>query len=345
MKRDYRREADLIGMLESMNEDDARELAARMKRCRDNRISRRETPIGTYIDALRAGPQFKCHTVACWVCRTAHIRGKKEQAGRLFAASVNSDCSLVTINSAMPCADLGDVADVHRRFSVELRNFRGGLAKRDRRFARMSVFAILEVAHDGSQWRPHWHVLVAHPRVDRQEIADVFRKRFPGPRRVQVEPFKPENTVKENVENCVGYVLKFQHSDWSVYQSAQLFFWTRKRSGLRSMCVLMNSKVQTISASSILSSTNKYSLSSDLGLRSVFSKKDGNTLERSPISNWLYKGRSRFDEELQMNRGHSTSQGLRQTGSGTRSTEQSSTTGRFPQDARLGHACRGPPGL
>ena len=64
------------------------------------------------------------------------------------------------------------------------------------------------------QWHPHWHILLAHPRIDRQEMTAVFRQRFPGARRVQVQPFHPETPGSENVENCVGYVFMFEHRDW-----------------------------------------------------------------------------------------------------------------------------------
>ena len=49
---------------------------------------------------------------------------------------------------------------------------------------------------------PHWHILLAHPRIDRQEVAAVLGQRFPGPRRVQVQPFHPQTLVRENVETA-----------------------------------------------------------------------------------------------------------------------------------------------
>ena len=114
--------------------------------------------------------------------------------------------------------------------------------KRDRRFSRFSVFAIMEVAFDRGVWHPHWHVLISHPRVDRIEVAAALRKRFPGARRVQVQPFRPENTISENVENCVRYALKFDHSRWPTIRSAQLFRWIRGRAALRSMCKISKSE-------------------------------------------------------------------------------------------------------
>jgi hypothetical protein len=61
-----------------------------------------------------------------------------------------------------------------------------------------------------------------HPRIDRQEVAAVFRHRFPGARRVQVQPFHSESPVRENVANCVGYAFKFDHRKWSQYTSSRL---------------------------------------------------------------------------------------------------------------------------
>jgi hypothetical protein len=109
------------------------------------------------------------------------------------------------------------------------------------------LFAILEVGHDGIQWHPHWHVLLAHPGIDRQEIAAAFRQRFPGARRVQVQPFHSANPVRENVENCVGYAFKFDHHKWSQYASSQLFLWIRHRAALRAMCSVLRAEVKTYS--------------------------------------------------------------------------------------------------
>ena len=256
MSRRKRLEAEnaaLIAALAAMNEPVAQELAARMQKCREHRIRRRENPVVTVVDALRTGPQFKCKTVACWCCRTAHVKRKKAQAAAVFAEANNADCSFVTVNAATPCDDLDEVGAMHTKMANDLDNVRDGLSRRDRRYARMSIFAILEVGHDGVQWHPHWHILLAHPRVDRQEVAAVLRKRFPGARRVQVQPFHSETPVRENVENCVAYAFKFDHRDWSEYASSRLFLWIRQRVALRSMCSLLRAKVKTYSPLDALS--------------------------------------------------------------------------------------------
>ena len=82
------------------------------------------------------------------------------------------------------------------------------------------------------------------PRIDRQEMTAVFRQRFPGARRVQVQPFHPETPGSENVENCVGYVFMFEHRD-SEYAASRLFLWIRQRAALRSMCSVLRAKVKT----------------------------------------------------------------------------------------------------
>lgn len=254
--------AALIAALSAMNDAVAQELGARMQRCREARIRRRETPVVTLVDALRAGPQFKCKTVACWCCRTAHVKRKKAQAMAIFAdaAAANAHCSYVTVNAATPCDGLDEVAAAHTKMVDDLDNLRDSLSRRDRRFARISMFAILEVGYDGTRWRPHWHIPLAHPRLDRQEIAEVFRKRFPGARRVQVKPFHSEVSVVENVENCVGYAFKFDHRGWSEYASARLFLWIRKRAALRSMCSVLRAKVRTCSPFDTLGRSDSKSL-------------------------------------------------------------------------------------
>jgi hypothetical protein len=262
MSRRNRLEAEnaaLIAALSAMNDKTAQELAGRMQRCREHRIRRRENPAVTVVDALRAGPQFKCKTVACWCCRTAHVKRKKALAAAVFADVANAHCSFVTVNAAMPCDDLDGVAAAHTKMVNDLDNLRDGLSRRDRRYARMSIFAILEVGHDGIQWHPHWHLLLAHPRIDRQEVAAVFRQRFPGARRVQVQSFHSDNSVRENVANCVGYAFKFDHRKWSQYASSRLFLWIRQRAALRSMCSLLRAKVKTYSPLDALSRSDSKS--------------------------------------------------------------------------------------
>ena len=146
-----------------------------------------------------------------------------------------------------------------RKMADDLDNLRDGMSRSDRRYARMSIFAILEVEHDGVRWHPHWHILLAHPRIDRQEVAAVFRQRFPGARRVQVQPFHPKNPVSENVENCVGYASKFDHRDWSEYASSRLFLWIRQGAALRSMCSVLRARVKTYSPLDALSRSNSNS--------------------------------------------------------------------------------------
>jgi hypothetical protein len=116
-----------------------------MQRCREHRIRRRENPAVIVVDALRAGPQFKCKMVACWCCRTAQVKRKKALAAAVFADVANAHCSFVTVNAAMPCDDLDGVAAAHTKMVNDLDNLRDGLSRRDRRYARMSIFAILEV--------------------------------------------------------------------------------------------------------------------------------------------------------------------------------------------------------
>lgn len=234
--------ATVIQCLATSNDTVARELAARMERCRRDRIRRREAPITTVVGALKAGPQYKCHTLACWCCRTAHVTRKKQKALTLFAASDNAHCGFVTINAASPCADLDEVATAHAKMTRDVKNWRNAMARDNGRYDRLGLLAVLEVGHDQAGWHPHWHVVMSHPGLDRQAITAALRDQFPGSRRVQMSAFLEENSVAANVEACVGYAAKFQHSSWSTTTSAQFFVWIRQRAALRSMSFMIRPK-------------------------------------------------------------------------------------------------------
>lgn len=229
--------ARLIATLADMKDLVAVELADRIRRCREDRHQRRgRGRPKTYVEAARAGPQFKCKTICCFACRKAHVKRKQGEAARLFENATNADCSLITINAAEPVGSLDEVAELHRLFRATLNNWRDAAARDDRRYDRMVLYAVLEVQHDGSLWRPHWHVIAHHRGIDRQMIAERARGQWPDNRRVQVKAFDLAKTVETNVEDCVGYGLKFDHRLWSEFASASLFCWIRHRSALRSMC-------------------------------------------------------------------------------------------------------------
>lgn len=237
--------AALIASFLASEDTSAHELAGRMQRCRADRFSRRARKAGTYVEALRSGPQFKCKTVACWACRKAHVARKKKQATHVFASSCKEDCSWLTVNATEPCVDLNQVFQQHQKFRVQIDNWRDSLARRDRRFTRMALLAMLEVQHRGGQWHPHWHIVVSHPRVDWQEIAEHARSRWPGARRVKVEPFKDGKELVDSIRDCVGYGFKFDHGDWPVAASADLFLWIRQGHALRSMCITKSPRAET----------------------------------------------------------------------------------------------------
>jgi hypothetical protein len=230
--------ADLIATLAVIPDPVAVELADRMQRCRSDRHQRRIRP-KTYVAAVQAGRQFKCKVVACWACRSAHVRRKQVEAARLFENATNADCSLITVNAAEPVGSLNEVAELHRLFRFSLNNWRDAAARDDRRYDRLALYAVLEVQHDGILWRPHWHIVAHHRGIDRQMIAERARDQWPGYRRVQVKAFNEAKAVEDNVTDCVGYGLKFAHQSWSEFASASLFCWIRRRRALRSMCSVM----------------------------------------------------------------------------------------------------------
>lgn len=236
--------AELIEMLDRLNDPIARELADRMRRCRADRVRRREGGFSTVVEVMRA-PQYKCKAVACWACRTAHIGRKKEQAMEVFASAANEDCSFVTVNAAAPSSDLDEVAALHRKFATDLNNLRDALARRHSRFNRLAAYAVLEVEYDATgMWKAHWHLCLWHERVDRQEVAEAFRRQWQGDRRVNVKPFDVTEHATSNARAITGYALKFHHGQWPIYAVALLWLWLRQRAALRSLCVRMNRRVQ-----------------------------------------------------------------------------------------------------
>ena len=130
----------------------------------------------------------------------------------MFSSAENDYCSLVTVNAAEPCSDLDEVAEEHKVFVTALNNFRDALVRRDKRFGVMALFAVLEVQHDPTGWRPHWHISVRHQRVDRAEISAAFRERWPGARRVNVKQFDEKQDASGNAADIAGYALKFQQA-------------------------------------------------------------------------------------------------------------------------------------
>jgi hypothetical protein len=237
--------AALIEMLGSLNDPVARELAGRMRRCRVDRIRRREGAFTTLVEVMRAR-QYKCKTVACWACRSAHVRRKKEEAKQVFLGAANEDCSFVTINAAAPALDLDEVAAQHTKFSADLNNLRDALARRDRRFNRIAVFVVLEVQYDvaSSSWEPHWHLALWHERIDRQAVALALKTRWQGYRRIHIKPFDVAKDAVGNAKDVTGYALKFHHWDWPLHAAASWWLWLRKRAALRSICVKIGRRTQ-----------------------------------------------------------------------------------------------------
>ena len=245
MSRRDEREAEnatLIRLLRVMNDPVARELASRMARCRDTRITRRAAGIVTVTDAIRAGPGWRCKTVACWSCRTSHVKRKRTMAIRLFSGQENKDLSLVTINAGRGLSSLREVTLEHEQFAKDLTRLRKKLLRTDQRLAGITALAVLEVTNSGGLWKPHWHIVLAHPEIDRDEIVSMLRERFPGNRRVNIKAFHSERASTDNVEGCVSYALKSDHGSWSPHDVALYYRWMRGRCALRSLCILLNAR-------------------------------------------------------------------------------------------------------
>ena len=245
-----RLEAENAGLIEALSQsaDDlvAQELADRMRRCRADRLHRRAKPVANYVEAVQAGPQYKCKTICCFACRLAHVRRKKQEAATLFKGAVNGDCSLLTVNAAETVGSLEDVSEAQRLFRFGLNNFRDAAARHDRRFNRLSLYAVLEVQHHDGMWLPHWHIVAWHPLIDRQVLAQLAREQWPGIRRVQAQAFDISKPVTENVQDCIGYATKFDHWAWPSLRSASLFVWVRRRRALRSMCSVVSPRYRAL---------------------------------------------------------------------------------------------------
>ena len=213
-----------------------------MARCREDRHRRRASGNHwTTSEAIMRTGQYKCKTVACFACRRDHVGRNVAKAKDLFSMgdTDNAECSLVTINWGKPCHNLDEVAAAHRKFSDDMRNWRHALVKKHRSFARGTMHAILEVQYAGGMWRPHWHIMVHHPRVDRSELCYQLRHQWDGSRQVQVEAYWATQSAVENTARCGGYAFKFKTWEWPTSSAAQLFCWIRMRAALRSMIVII----------------------------------------------------------------------------------------------------------
>ena len=69
-----------------------------------------------------------------------------------------------------------------------------------------------------------------------------FGSDYPGRRRVQAKEMDECRPLSDNIENCVGYAFKFNHGEWSEYDSAYFWWWVRQRAALRAMCFLLEKK-------------------------------------------------------------------------------------------------------
>ena len=208
---------ELIGALQELDTQPALDLALRLKSCRSARIARR----GDMVSALRWG--YRCRSVACWACARSRVKRKAGTVMRAFAEADNKDCSLLTVCLSR-VLNLEALSQVVRDVRKDVRNTRDRCAIDNRRWHDVSLCGAVEVdavgpedvillppqrralvpqlpiigEGDGSVWwLPHIHLSVHHPALDRSELLQVFRTRYPGPCRVDLKPFYAETQPQD----------------------------------------------------------------------------------------------------------------------------------------------------
>lgn len=223
-------DAGLIARLNGSGVEDLQVLADRMTRCAEDRAARAAWRNG--LGENPPGSGSPCKSVACSACRQRfHVSPHQTRIWHRWGESGadNDHCSFVTVHLKRldNIFDLRGVVVEHRRQWRDLRDARSawssvqieGLVECD--FLkdcdvpylppdRAAMLPALPKIGSGSggTWLPHSHLAVCHPGVKRAEIEAVARAFWPGPSRVDVEPFDPSKSAAENAGTVIGYGSK-----------------------------------------------------------------------------------------------------------------------------------------
>lgn len=191
-----------------------------------------------------------CKQPACDVCRYRYIRRQTKQATERFAASANSEMSLVTI-VAGASADIQDVGPIFKLLQKKLRNLVEYNRRRSGGWNCVEVLAYLETdVIDASQvsmilserrqlleeiglpattspsapiWIVTAHAVVRHNKIGRQTLQEALKRAWPASRQVDVRPVHETKPLDENLSAIIDYSNKHEptthlmgnlHSAW-----------------------------------------------------------------------------------------------------------------------------------
>ena len=154
MEMAYAAQQEVIATLHEIGDHD---LAARLERCMTARLQRH----------YGSGWPYSCRSPACYWCRRAMIRGW--WAGiTLMVIGTTAASSLAIISIPSPAG----LPDAVRRLRRGLRDVRDRAARRWKRWRTVCLRRI-----DGR--RSHGSGVISHDGVDRREVLDVLRRRWP----------------------------------------------------------------------------------------------------------------------------------------------------------------------
>jgi hypothetical protein len=153
MENAYAAQQKIIAALHKIGDPD---LAARLERCMTVRQQRH----------YGSGWPFSCRSSACFWCRRAMIKGW--WAGIRYWSETAAVSSLAIITMPLP-AGLPDAA---RRLRRGLRDIRDRTAGRWRRWRSVNFAGLMGGDHRAL-------VLIAHQGIDRREVQDALRQRWP----------------------------------------------------------------------------------------------------------------------------------------------------------------------
>jgi hypothetical protein len=153
MEMAYINQQEVITALHEIGDPD---LAARLERCMTGRQQRH----------YGSGWPFSCRSSACLWCRRAMIRGW--WAGIRFWSDAAATSSLAIIPVLLPAG----LPDATRRLRRGLRDVRDRTARYWKRWRSVSFAGLMGGDRQAV-------IIVTHHGVDRREVADVLRRRWP----------------------------------------------------------------------------------------------------------------------------------------------------------------------
>jgi hypothetical protein len=153
MEMAYTVQQEVIAVVLEIGDHD---LAVRLQRCMNARQQRH------YGD----GWPYSCRSSACFWCRRAMIRGW--WAGIRYWSAAATTSSLAIISTRSPTG----LPDAARRLRRGLRDVRDRTARRFRRWRAVSSAGMIGGDHTAM-------VMISHDGVDRRDVLDVLRRRWP----------------------------------------------------------------------------------------------------------------------------------------------------------------------